>query len=180
MLQKTQRALQAVERLQAKLKERGDLSSEEKLNLLKTLLQSPLFHQILALQTSLHAVNNQVVIIHRAETRFTVPHSESFIWATQNGCLEALETSSFPQINGEMSDDEFKHIVRSMAQGRCTMDVEMLKPLSGELGFSMVGLESDDQGELGLFVQKIQPRGLVEMDGQLRKGDQILSVNGER
>ncbi|XP_029115128.1 multiple PDZ domain protein-like [Scleropages formosus] len=178
----TQRALQAVERLQAKLKERGDLSSEEKLNLLKTLLQSPLFHQILALQTSLHAVNNQRILSpvssHRAETRFTVPHSESFIWATQNGCLEALETSSFPQINGEMSDDEFKHIVRSMAQGRCTMDVEMLKPLSGELGFSMVGLESDDQGELGLFVQKIQPSSTAEGNGTLKEGDQILAING--
>ncbi|KAL4640297.1 multiple PDZ domain protein-like [Arapaima gigas] len=181
----TQRALQAVERLQAKLKERGDLSAEEKLNLLKTLLQSPLFHQILALQTSLHSVNNQGMQppISRkcpeSATRATVlPHSESFIWATQNGCLEALEASPFLQINGEMSDDDFEHVVCSMAQDRQVVNVELWKPLSGELGFSVVGLESDDQRELGLFVQEIQPGSPAECNGQLKEGDQILAING--
>lgn len=46
----TQRALEAVERLQAKLKERGEAPAQEKLSLLKTVLQSPLFHHILSLQ----------------------------------------------------------------------------------------------------------------------------------
>lgn len=45
-----QRALEAVERLQAKLKERGEAPTQEKLSLLKTVLQSPLFHHILSLQ----------------------------------------------------------------------------------------------------------------------------------
>lgn len=45
-----QRALEAVERLQAKLKERGEAPTQEKLCLLKTVLQSPLFHHILSLQ----------------------------------------------------------------------------------------------------------------------------------
>lgn len=45
-----QRALEAVERLQAKLKERGEAPTREKLSLLKTVLQSPLFHHILSLQ----------------------------------------------------------------------------------------------------------------------------------
>ena len=46
----TQRALEAVGRLQAKLKERGEAPTQEKLSLLKTVLQSPLFHHILSLQ----------------------------------------------------------------------------------------------------------------------------------
>lgn len=46
----TQRALEAVERLQAKLKERGTTSTQEKLSLLKIVLQSPLFYHILSLQ----------------------------------------------------------------------------------------------------------------------------------
>lgn len=46
----TQRALEAVERLQAKLKERGETPTQEKLSLLKTVLQNPLFHHILSLQ----------------------------------------------------------------------------------------------------------------------------------
>lgn len=46
----TQRALVAVERLQERLKKRGELPAEEKLSLLKSVLQSPLFHQILIMQ----------------------------------------------------------------------------------------------------------------------------------
>lgn len=46
----TQRALEAVARLQAKLKERGETPAQEKLSLLKIVLQSPLFHHILSLQ----------------------------------------------------------------------------------------------------------------------------------
>ncbi|XP_030635323.1 multiple PDZ domain protein [Chanos chanos] len=56
----TQRALQAVERLQARLKEKGEVPTEEKLSLLKSVLQSPLFHQILALQKSVQHLKDQV------------------------------------------------------------------------------------------------------------------------
>ncbi|KAH0516893.1 Multiple PDZ domain protein [Microtus ochrogaster] len=53
------RALQAAERLQNKLKERGDVANEDKLSLLKSVLQSPLFSQILNLQTSLQQLKDQ-------------------------------------------------------------------------------------------------------------------------
>jgi len=57
----TQRCLQAVERLQSRLKEKGaDVPAEEKLNLLKAVLQSPLFHQILALQKSVQHLKEHV------------------------------------------------------------------------------------------------------------------------
>ncbi|XP_055081804.1 multiple PDZ domain protein [Periophthalmus magnuspinnatus] len=46
----TECALEAVERLQAKLKDQGEASMQEKLFLLRTVLQSPLFHHILSLQ----------------------------------------------------------------------------------------------------------------------------------
>ncbi|MEQ2167592.1 hypothetical protein GOODEAATRI_005602 [Goodea atripinnis] len=52
--------LAAVERLQAKLKERGEVPTEEKLSLLRSVLQSPLFHQILALQKSVQHLRDQV------------------------------------------------------------------------------------------------------------------------
>lgn len=54
------RALQAAERLQAKLRERGDVANEDKLSLLKSVLQSPLFSQILNLQTSVQQLKDQV------------------------------------------------------------------------------------------------------------------------
>lgn len=58
------RALQAAERLQNKLKERGDVANEDKLSLLKSVLQSPLFSQILNLQTSLQQLKDQVGCHH--------------------------------------------------------------------------------------------------------------------
>lgn len=74
----TQRCLQAVERLQARLKERGgDVPSDEKLNLLKSVLQSPLFHQILALQKSVQHLKEQVRKPHypRSCPAFHIPYS---------------------------------------------------------------------------------------------------------
>ena len=53
--------MQAVERLQARLRERGEEKpTEEKLSLLRSVLQSPLFHQILALQKTVQQAKDQV------------------------------------------------------------------------------------------------------------------------
>ncbi|XP_050798927.1 multiple PDZ domain protein isoform X14 [Gopherus flavomarginatus] len=118
----THRALQAVERLQAKLRERGDLANEEKLSLLKSVLQSPLFNQILNLQTSVHQLRDQ---------------------------------------------------------GRLIETLELVKPPSGGLGFSVVGLKSENRGELGIFVQEIQEGSVAYRDGRLKEADQILAINGQ-
>lgn len=34
--------------------------------------------------------------------------------------------------------------------------VELQKPVSGGLGFSVIGLKSENRGELGIFIQEIQ------------------------
>lgn len=44
-----------------------------------------------------------------------------------------------------------------MIQGRYVTNVELEKPVSGGLGFSVVGLKSENRGELGIFIQEIQP-----------------------
>lgn len=44
-----------------------------------------------------------------------------------------------------------------MFQGRYVTHVELEKPESGGLGFSVVGLKSENHGELGIFIQEIQP-----------------------
>ncbi|XP_042733367.1 multiple PDZ domain protein isoform X7 [Lagopus leucura] len=137
----THRALQAVERLQAKLRDRGDIANEEKLNLLKSVLQSPLFNQILSLQTSVQQLRDQ--------------------------------------INGKSTSDDFEQLIRSMSQGRPVETIELIKPLSGGLGFSVVGLKSENRGELGIFVQEIQEGSVAHRDGKLKEADQILAINGQ-
>lgn len=43
-----------------------------------------------------------------------------------------------------------------LEQGRLVETLELVKPPSGGLGFSVVGLKSENRGELGIFVQEIQ------------------------
>ncbi|XP_010723963.1 multiple PDZ domain protein isoform X3 [Meleagris gallopavo] len=192
----THRALQAVERLQAKLRDRGDVANEEKLNLLKSVLQSPLFNQILNLQTSVQQLRDQVnttpsvhstgefpQFLHHGVNVGSLPHNESYLLAQQNGSpanvLEGSMRSITPQINGKSSSDDFEQLIRSMSQGRPVETIELIKPLSGGLGFSVVGLKSENRGELGIFVQEIQEGSVAHRDGKLKEADQILAINGQ-
>ncbi|XP_065806535.1 multiple PDZ domain protein isoform X3 [Labrus bergylta] len=172
----TQRALQAVERLQAKLKERGEVPTEEKLNLLKSVLQSPLFHQILALQKSVQHLRDQG----------TVPLSrgsdlDDHVAAVKpNGShVSCSDTPAAAYINGQTASEEFDRTIQTMAQGRYVQHVDLQKPVSGGLGFSVVGLKSENRGELGIFIQEIQPGSIAHCDGKLKEADQILAINGQ-
>ncbi|NWU84963.1 MPDZ protein, partial [Onychorhynchus coronatus] len=192
----THRALQAMDRLQAKLRNRGDIANEEKLSLLKSVLQSPLFNQILNLQTSVQQLRDQVNIassihsidefpqlLHHGVNMGSLPLNESYLLAQQNGSpanvLEASMKSITPQINGKCSSDDFEQLIRNMSQGRLVETIELTKPLSGGLGFSVVGLKSENRGELGIFVQEIQEGSVAHRDGKLKEADQILAINGQ-
>uniref|UniRef100_A0A671WUJ1 Multiple PDZ domain protein n=1 Tax=Sparus aurata TaxID=8175 RepID=A0A671WUJ1_SPAAU len=167
----TQRALQAVERLQAKLKERGEVPNEEKLSLLKSVLQSPLFHQILALQKSVQHIRDQV------NSRDVGEHATAV--KPNGGHVSYSDTSAATSVNGKTPSEEFDHIIQSMAQGRIVTHAELEKPTSRGLGFSVVGLKSENRGELGIFIQEIQPGSVAHSDGKLKEADQILAINGQ-
>ncbi|XP_057640810.1 multiple PDZ domain protein isoform X11 [Chionomys nivalis] len=187
------RALQAAERLQNKLKERGDAANEDKLSLLKSVLQSPLFSQILNLQTSLQQLKDQVNIATLATTSADPAHipqlssaviptlpSESLLLSTNNGNLEALSGPGAPPVmDGKPAFDELDQLIKNMAQGRHVEIFELLKPPCGGLGFSVVGLRSENRGELGIFVQEIQEGSVAHRDGRLKETDQILAINGQ-
>uniref|UniRef100_A0A3Q2NSP1 Multiple PDZ domain protein n=1 Tax=Fundulus heteroclitus TaxID=8078 RepID=A0A3Q2NSP1_FUNHE len=170
----TQRALQAVERLQAKLKERGEVPTEEKLSLLRSVLQSPLFHQILALQKSVQHLRDQGSL---TPSRSGSDLNEHIIKA--NGSHASYsDVPATSHINGKTSLEEYERIIHAMAQGRYVTHVELQKPESGGLGFSVVGLKSENRGELGIFIQEIQPGSVAHCDGKLKEADQILAING--
>ncbi|XP_073736899.1 multiple PDZ domain protein isoform X12 [Callorhinus ursinus] len=186
------RALQAAERLQAKLRERGDVANEDKLNLLKSVLQSPLFGQILNLQTSVQQLKEQVNtttlaisnveyahIPHLSPAVIPILQNELFLSSSNNGNLEAFTGSGTPHINGKPTCDEFDQLIKNMAQGRHIEVFELLKPPCGGLGFSVVGLRSENRGELGIFVQEIQEGSVAHRDGRLKETDQILAINGQ-
>ncbi|XP_072443051.1 multiple PDZ domain protein isoform X5 [Chiloscyllium punctatum] len=233
----TQRALLAVERLQAKLREKGDTANEERLSLLRSVLQSPLFNQILNLQSSVQHLKDQIpvfsqpdslhmisetngssskgdtaqaidpdnvlpVVLKKAKSEITAesqqvnivppaipsgidlsqtvgspvtsissPLNESYVIAQQNGSKEIEhETSAQP-------NEEFEQILRRMAHGRSIEKVNLMKPACDGLGFSVVGLESENKGELGIFVQEVQEGNMSVRDGKLKESDQILAIN---
>ncbi|KAK7930028.1 hypothetical protein WMY93_006423 [Mugilogobius chulae] len=92
----TQCALDAVDRLQDKLKDRGEASMQEKLFLLRTVLQSPLFHHILTLQKAKRKPPSKGKGISKSVSMNcgtcpgmalglkTLSHSDSYTWAIEN------------------------------------------------------------------------------------------------
>ncbi|XP_072526537.1 multiple PDZ domain protein isoform X2 [Salminus brasiliensis] len=182
----TQRALLAVERLQERLKKRGELPTEEKLSLLKSVLQSPLFHQILIMQDTahyhqLHQGSIKLPRSHslrgdlsRIGTSCTLRHSESYLSAQRRNDRygSANHISTTPIIT-----EDLQSTIQSMAMGRRVLSVDFQKE-QGSLGFDVVGLQNEYRGGSGIFIQGIRPGSLAHSDG-LRESDQILAVNGE-
>jgi len=61
-------------------------------------------------------------------------------------------------------------------QGREVKYIKLYKPEGSSLGFSVVGLKSAHKGELGIYVQEIQPQGIAGKDGRLLEGDQVTKI----
>lgn len=59
------------------------------------------------------------------------------------------------------NNEDFQKGIETLAQGREIETVKLMKPDQGGLGFSVVGLKSENRGELGIFIQEIQPEGVA-------------------
>lgn len=91
---------------------------------------------------------------------------------------ESPEPSPAPQSPLDY-DPQFRQSIELAAQGREVKYLNLYKPDGSSLGFSVVGLKSEHKGELGIYVQEIQPHGIAAQDGQLLEGDQILAIDGQ-
>ncbi|XP_050059637.1 multiple PDZ domain protein-like isoform X3 [Aphis gossypii] len=74
---------------------------------------------------------------------------------------------------------EFQKAVEEASRGRKIHNVQLFKPEGCSLGFSVVGLRSEEKGELGIFVQEIQQHGIAAREGGLHEGDQIIAIDGQ-
>uniref|UniRef100_A0A8C6KH04 Protein tyrosine phosphatase non-receptor type 13 n=1 Tax=Nothobranchius furzeri TaxID=105023 RepID=A0A8C6KH04_NOTFU len=87
--------------------------------------------------------------------------------------LNRADSKGSSSMNG--LSDILKHIFKSHC---CFLQEEIMmldleKPPSGGLGFSVIG------GERGIFVKSITPGGVAESSGKLQVGDRLLRVNEE-
>ena len=93
---------------------------------------------------------------------------------------ESVSPSEEGSSDHEIHDDDWLNdFIDKMANGREVEHITLEKTVDTSLGFSVVGLESDNRGELGIFVQDIQPDTIADMDGRLKESDQILVINGK-
>uniref|UniRef100_H2YMG9 PDZ domain-containing protein n=1 Tax=Ciona savignyi TaxID=51511 RepID=H2YMG9_CIOSA len=64
-------------------------------------------------------------------------------------------------------------------QEKKAVDIELHRGSDG-LGFSIVGGHGSPHGDLPIYVKSVFSIGAAAVDGRLRRGDRIVSVNGEK
>ncbi|KAK2835076.1 hypothetical protein Q5P01_015560 [Channa striata] len=185
-----QQVLGALERLQTKLVQREEWTHSDTLGNLKETLQSPLFNHILTLQHSIKQLRNQLNSLPPdACSEFTFSRKGQLIMSAVSPASSATPTpsaSSSILTNGlslpihptPPPSDLLQQWILSAAKGRQTELVSLTRPLSGGLGFSVVGLNPEGTSSQGVCIKHIQPGGIAHRDGRLQERDQILVING--
>ncbi|KAG2463665.1 INADL protein, partial [Polypterus senegalus] len=183
------RALQALERLVAKLKEKGDGAHSEKLARFHETLKSPMLGQILTLQHSIKQLKEQLNRMPPdVSPEFEFSKKGSLIFTStqrpvsgQHGADEVppLLVNGHGPMDPETGNvEQFEQIITGMAKGRHVERLHLQKPEVGGLGFSVVGLRKESVGEHGIFIKQVQPGSIADRDGRLKENDQILAIGG--
>ena len=118
--------------------------------------------------------------VEKREDADEIAESEgaSFLTSATTSTLQAAEKQE--QSSNRLGfDPQLQNVVDEAAEGRPVSVITLFKPDGKSLGFSVVGLKSEHKGELGIYVQEIQPEGIAGLDGQMREGDQILAIDGQ-
>ncbi|XP_040264025.1 inaD-like protein isoform X2 [Bufo bufo] len=183
-----QKVLQITDRLQKKLKDKGELSHHEKMCILRDTLASPLFNQILTVQQSIKQLKeqlNRMPADRSAEFDFTKKgllvfeaDSSAHLGNKSNSLsFDNFVSSRFPLLNPNSGADEFTRKIQQLAEGRQIEYIDIEKPPVGGLGFSVVALKNPSVGDGGVFIKGVQAGSLADRDGRLKENDQILAIN---
>ncbi|XP_036208780.1 inaD-like protein isoform X5 [Myotis myotis] len=177
--------LQILDRLKVKLQEKGDTSQNEKLSMFYETLKSPLFNQILTLQQSIKQLKGQLSHIPSdCSANFDFSRKGLLVFtdgAITNGNVQRssnnLTVSGLFPWTPKLGNEDFNSIIQQMAQGRQIEYIDIERPSTGGLGFSVVALRSQNLGEVDIFVKEIQPGSIADRDQRLKENDQILAIN---
>ncbi|XP_005732471.1 inaD-like protein [Pundamilia nyererei] len=184
-----QQVLAALERLQAKLVQREEWTHSETLGNLRETLQSPLFNHILTLQHSIKQLRSQLSAMPpNTSSDFSFSKKGQLIMSvdpvggpappTLSATSSILTNGSFPPKRQTPPTPDLQKWILDAAKGRPTDVVRLTRPLTGGLGFSVVGLNPTGSSSRGVFIKHVQPGGIAHRDGRLQERDQILVING--
>ncbi|XP_064228490.1 inaD-like protein isoform X7 [Aotus nancymaae] len=177
--------LQVLDRLKMKLQEKGDTSQNEKLSMFYETLKSPLFNQILTLQQSIRQLKGQLNHIPSdCSANFDFSRKGLLVFTDSSitsGNAHRLASNStvsglFPW-TPKLGNEDFNSVIQQLAQGRQIEYIDIERPSSGGLGFSVVALRSQNLGKVDIFVKDVQPGGVADRDQRLKENDQILAIN---
>uniref|UniRef100_A0A8C3YJH6 InaD-like protein n=1 Tax=Catagonus wagneri TaxID=51154 RepID=A0A8C3YJH6_9CETA len=177
--------LQVLDRLKMKLQEKGDTSQNEKLSLFYETLKSPLFNQILTLQQSIKQLKGQLSHIPSdCSANFDFSRKGLLVFtdsASTNGnahrSTNNLSVSGLFPWTPKLGNEDFNSVMQQMAQGRQIENIDIERPSTGGLGFSVVALRGQNLGEVDIFVKEVQPGSIAGRDQRLKENDQILAIN---
>ncbi|XP_037401361.1 inaD-like protein isoform X1 [Pygocentrus nattereri] len=174
-----QQVLQALERLQSKLVQREEWTHSERLGALKEALQSPLLGHILTLQHSVRQLHDQLNSMPPdACSEFSFSRKGQLIVSASRPGSSVGSVVSNGTSMSSASSEQLQRWLHAAAKGRKIEHVSLLRPLSGGLGFSVVGLRPDGVGTHGVFIKQVQPGSVAARDGRLQENDQILAISG--
>jgi len=138
-----ERSYQILERVNSKL-----CSSSAHVDIVNvlSLLGSPLFSRLVDIDVSLAQLANLTRLCPQATEESSLLD------------LKLLQSSSDEE---EINKESLELQIQAAAQNRKTNVIELYKSENASLGFGVVGLRSELLGELGIFVQEIQPGSIA-------------------
>ncbi|XP_041507404.1 inaD-like protein isoform X2 [Microtus oregoni] len=177
--------LQVLDRLRLRLQEKGDTTQNEKLSVFYETLKSPLFNQILTLQQSIKQLKGQLSHIP-SDCSANFEFSRKGLLVFTDGSItngnahrscSNLTASGLLPWNPKAGNEDFNSVIQQMAQGRHVEYIEIERPSTGGLGFSVVALRSQSLGLIDIFVKEVHPGSVADRDQRLKENDQILAIN---
>lgn len=177
--------LQVLDRLRMKLQEKGDTTQNEKLSAFYETLKSPLFNQILTLQQSIKQLKGQLSHIPSdCSANFDFSRKGLLVFTDSsitNGNAHRpcsnLTASGLSPWTPKSGNEDFNLVIQQMAQGRHIEYIDIERPSTGGLGFSVVALRSQSLGLIDIFVKEVHPGSVADRDQRLKENDQILAIN---
>lgn len=177
--------LQVLDRLRLRLQEKGDTTQNEKLSVFYETLKSPLFNQILTLQQSIKQLKGQLSHIP-SDCSANFEFSRKGLLVFTDGSItngnahrpcSNLTASGLLPWNPKSGNEDFNSVIEQMAQGRHVEYIDIERPSTGGLGFSVVALRSQSLGLIDIFVKEVHPGSVADRDQRLKENDQILAIN---